>query len=249
MEIYKKYLTKFGPGEALYKSGEHQNFFYIINSGRVQLKSEDGRTVLVALSKGDFFGEECFNNDQPAMCSAETVEETSIIKLPFNVLQEMMKKSPEITSKILKRLSSKNAKITETLLAKNEEVEMDKYSESTDNLIIAEEKLPDNLDSSIIIKRSNRNVKLVKLNTYIGRRDYTTGFIPDIDLTQEDEEKYISRKHALISYVEGKFYFSEESGAINGTFLNGTKLNTGVKYQLNDGDEMTLCHLNVIFKL
>ena len=249
MEIYKKYLTKSGPGELLYKSGENQEFFYIINKGRVQLKSEDGRTVLIALAKGDFFGEECFNSEQAAMCSAETVEETSIIKLPFNVLQEMMKKSPEITSKILKKLATKNAKITETLLTQQEKIEMDKYSESTDNLIIAAEKLPDTLDANIVIKRSNRKVQLVKLNTYIGRRDYTTGFIPDIDLTQEDEEKYISRKHALISYVDGKFYFSEESGAINGTFLNGTKLNTGVKYQLNPGDEMTLCHLNVIFNL
>ena len=99
-----------------------------------------------------------------------------------------------------------------------------------------------------MIQRSNRVVQLTRKITFLGRRDYTSGFSPDIDLTKEDEEKYISRKHAKIQYTNDRFYISEEPGAINGTFLNGERLKTGVKYELNNEDEMTLCHLSCVFK-
>jgi pSer/pThr/pTyr-binding forkhead associated (FHA) protein len=111
-----------------------------------------------------------------------------------------------------------------------------------------EEAIDPDVKAYLIIKRSNRIVQITKKNTYLGRRDYTTGFVPDVDLTKEDEEKYISRKHAKISYFEGKFYVSEEPGAVNGTFLNGNKLTTGVKHDLNNEDEVTLCHLDIVFK-
>ncbi len=111
------------------------------------------------------------------------------------------------------------------------------------------EKIGGEVKAYLIIQRSNRLVQLTKTQTFLGRRDYTTGFVPDIDLTDEDEEKYISRKHAKIQFKDGKFYLSEEPGAINGTFLNGNKLQTGVKHELKAEDEITLCHLNVIFKV
>jgi pSer/pThr/pTyr-binding forkhead associated (FHA) protein len=110
------------------------------------------------------------------------------------------------------------------------------------------EMLDPNVKAYLVIERSNRVIQLTKTHTYLGRRDYTTGFVPDVDLTKEDEEKYISRKHSKISYIGGKFYVSEEPGAVNGTFLNGEKLKTGVKHDLNDKDELTLCHLNIVFK-
>ncbi|MCP5046536.1 MAG: FHA domain-containing protein, partial [bacterium] len=44
------------------------------------------------------------------------------------------------------------------------------------------------------------------------------------------------------------FYVSEEPGAVNGTFLNGTRLSTGVKHELKNEDEVTLCHLDIVFK-
>ncbi|MCK4765660.1 MAG: FHA domain-containing protein, partial [Candidatus Aminicenantes bacterium] len=65
---------------------------------------------------------------------------------------------------------------------------------------------------------------------------------------KEDEEKYISRKHSKISFQNGKFYISEEPGAVNGTFLNSERLATGVKHELKNEDEVTLCHLKILFK-
>lgn len=251
MEGFNKFITKFKKGDIVYNEGDIQTDFYIINKGKVQLKTEEDQLILISLSKGQFFGEESLNDNQHASCTAEAVEDSDIIKIPYISLQDMMNKSQEISLKILKKLSEKQVKTIENLLKlrqtfevkKNTNVEPDSYPKDETS-----EKINADIKAYLIIQRSNRIVQLTKTRTFLGRRDYTTGFVPDIDLTKEDEEKYISRKHAGLSYVDGKFYVSEEPGAVNGTFLNGKKLNTGVKYELHNEDELTLCHLNMIFK-
>jgi len=249
MEGFKKFIYEYSKGDIIFTEGDEQNNFYIINTGRVQLKLNRNNLILIALGKGDFFGEESLNNGQDAMFTVEVMEDASIIKIPYPALVEMMKKSREISLKIVKKLSEKNLKILDYLFQMKEQ---DITSSEQDVQPAVEEESADLLDPSIqaflVIQRSNRVVQITHKTTFLGRRDYTSGFTPDIDLTKEDEEKYISRKHAKIQYSNDRFYISEEAGAINGTFLNGEKMKTGVKYELNNEDELTLCHLSCVFK-
>ena len=248
MKGSKKLTTAFKKGSVIYKIGEDQNNFYIIDKGKIQVLLGENKVALAVLSAGDFFGEESLNEDQKAAFTIEVIEDAEIIKISYSSLVEMMKKNRDISLKILKKLSEKNLKIFTNLLSlKTKSVTPEKVPKAEEEEITSE-KLNSEVKAYLIIQRSNRIVQLTKIQTFLGRRDYTTGFIPDVDLTKEDEEKYISRKHSKIAYSDGKFYLSEESGAINGTFLNGTKLNTGVKYELSNEDELTLCHLNIIFK-
>jgi len=249
---FSKFITQFNKGDTVYKIGEEQKFFYIMNKGKVQLTVEDGNLILIALGKGDFFGEESLSESQLAAYTVEVVEDADIIKIPDHALIDMMKQSNSIAIKILKKLSEKNLKMienalnlerTSTVVPKKQKAAKAPVSEEDDNT-----PLDPNIKAYLIIKRSNRIVQLTKRRTFLGRRDYTTGFIPDVDLTKEDEEKYISRKHSQIAYLEGRFYVCEEPGAVNGTFLNGNKLTTGVKHELNNEDEVTLCHLDIVFK-
>ncbi len=265
MEGFKKYLTKYSAGDTVYTVEDVQNDFFIMNKGKVQLVSESG-IKLVTLSKGDFFGEESLSEFQDAKYTVNVIEESTLIKIPYEQLTEMLKKSADIALKILKKLSEKNIKIVDAVLeynnSKNEKTEnipkVDSKDKTTppppsegaeeDSDYETGEKLDKDVKAYLIIQKSNRIVQLEKPTTYIGRRDFTTGFIPDIDLTKEDDEKYISRKHASISFVGDKFYFAEEQGAVNGTFLNGNKINTGVKYEIKSEDKLTLCHIDITFK-
>lgn len=251
---FSKFITQYKKGDTVYQIGDEQNHFYIMNKGKVQLKIEDNELILISLGKGEFFGEEALNETQLAAYTVEVVEDADIIKIPFNALTDMMKKSNAIAVKILKKLSEKNLKMIEnalnlqrtaTTVPKKQEkaAKAEQPSEEDDSA-----PLDGTIKAYLIIKRSNRIVQLTKRRTFLGRRDYTTGFIPDVDLTKEDEEKYISRKHSQIAYIDGKFYVCEEPGAVNGTFLNGNKLTTGVKHELNNEDEVTLCHLDIVFK-
>ncbi len=269
MEGFKKYLTTYSKDDLVFSHGNEQNDFYIINKGKVELISKAG-VVLVILAKGDFFGEESLNEDQPAIYDAKVIEDSTLIKIPYDQLTEMLKKSPDIALKILKKLSEKNLKIVDEVLEYSNSIEKtDHISEEKTGSILKPDskekttppptppqddfsendtKLGKDIKAYLIIQKSNRIVQLEKAFTFIGRRDFTTGFVPDIDLTKEDEEKYISRKHALIAYIDGKFYFSEEQGAVNGTFLNGNKINPGVKYEIKNEDKLTLCHIDITFK-
>ena len=248
-DVFKKFVTQYKKGDTIYKKDEDQSYFYIINKGKVQLKIDEGDTILISLLKGDFFGEESLNEGQLAAYTVEVVEDVDAIKIPYAALTDMMKKNTAISLKILKKLAEKNLKMLENTLSMTKTVAaIKKKPVKTEGEDEEAELIEPDVKAYLIIKRSNRIVQITKKHTYLGRRDYTTGFIPDVDLTKEDEEKYISRKHSKISYIDNKFYVSEEPGAVNGTFLNGTKLTTGVKHELNNEDEVTLCHLDILFK-
>src|SRR5262249_46986621 len=87
-----------------------------------------------------------------------------------------------------------------------------------------------------------------KPEALIGRFDSVTGMRPEVDLTNEDQSRNISRRHARLVIRDGKYFVAEEIGTMNGTFLNGTRLPTGVLTPIKDGDELTLCRLVLHFK-
>src|SRR5690606_30977704 len=72
----------------------------------------------------------------------------------------------------------------------------------------------------------------------IGRWDPDAGAFPEVDLTKDDADAKISRKHAVIERT-GITATVEDIGSLNGTFLNrGPRLEPGVKYELKSGDEL-----------
>ena len=82
----------------------------------------------------------------------------------------------------------------------------------------------------------------------IGRRDPVTGIDPDIDLTPVDTQRSISRRHAKVYRRGAKFFVAEEIGTMNGTFVNGTRLETGVPTEIKYGDEVRCGLVNLKFR-
>ncbi len=73
----------------------------------------------------------------------------------------------------------------------------------------------------------------------IGRQSPADGIFPDIDLTDVDDEAYISRRHARILRKDDGFIF-EDMGSSNGSFINNVRIAQGVQQFLNDGDVVRL---------
>ena len=65
-------------------------------------------------------------------------------------------------------------------------------------------------------------------DTMVGRKDPVTGIYPEVDLTPVDTQRSISRRHAKLFRRDDKLYLCEEIGTMNGTFVNGERLATGV---------------------
>lgn len=73
----------------------------------------------------------------------------------------------------------------------------------------------------------------------IGRQSPADGIFPDIDLTEVDEEAYVSRRHARILRKDDGFIF-EDLGSSNGSFINNVRIAQGVQQFLNEGDVIRL---------
>jgi len=54
-----------------------------------------------------------------------------------------------------------------------------------------------------------------------------------------DEQRFISRKHAII-ILKGGSIFIQDCGSDNGTYVNGKRLDAGTNYPLKPGDVVTI---------
>jgi pSer/pThr/pTyr-binding forkhead associated (FHA) protein len=72
---------------------------------------------------------------------------------------------------------------------------------------------------------------------------------PEIDLTEIDTKRSVSRRHARMTLRDGAWYVAEEVGALNGTFVNGTRLLPGRGAPLSPGDIVSAGMVRLIFRL
>lgn len=82
----------------------------------------------------------------------------------------------------------------------------------------------------------------------LGRFDPVTGLKPEVDLSNADINRSVSRQHARLTQEGGIYYLCEEPGALNGTFINGRKLITGKPTRVRDGDAVTLGMVKMTFR-
>jgi hypothetical protein len=82
----------------------------------------------------------------------------------------------------------------------------------------------------------------------MGRFDPVTGLKPEVDLSNADINRSVSRQHARLTQEAGVYYLCEEPGALNGTFINGRKLITGKPTRVRDGDAVTLGMVKMTFR-
>ena len=99
-----------------------------------------------------------------------------------------------------------------------------------------------------VSKASGNVFPVYKNEVLLGRFDSVTGTAPDVDLTNEDQARNISRRHARLVIKNGAFFMAEEIGTMNGTFVAGEKLENNVLHPIKDGDELMLCRLALTFK-
>ena len=81
----------------------------------------------------------------------------------------------------------------------------------------------------------------------IGRKSPADGIFPDIDLSDDDPEAFISRRHGRVVKQGGEFIF-EDTGSSNGSFVNDTRVNASVQHPLKEGDLLRLGKTELVFK-
>lgn len=100
----------------------------------------------------------------------------------------------------------------------------------------------------LVIVANNKEFPINKDIITIGRRSPADGIYPDVDLTDDDPESYISRRHAQIMKLQTGQYAFEDIGSANGSFINTVRMTKGVQQELKENDELRLGKTELVFK-
>ena len=180
------------------------------------------------------------------------VEDGDLIVIGSDIFGDMVKSDPEIGVRMLRKYSLRLRETTkqiEELAARAEGVPAPAKPKVAE--VTAKPTAPQQAEAmAYFISKTSGNVfPVFKAESLIGRYDSVTGQSPEVDLTNEDSARNISRRHARFVMKDGKPFVAEEIGTMNGTFINGQKIPTGVLTPIKDGDEFTLCRLALTFRL
>src|SRR3990172_60970 len=245
-EVFDKYKVSFKKGDLIFAEGDLGNEMFIIQSGKVRIfKNIDGfDQTLTVLEKGDFFGEMSVLEGMPRSAAAEAEEDCELIKINSANFVAMIKSNVEIAIRIMRKLSLRlgeaNVQIERLMHASTEMLSLGEAAKQ-------KKEQPD-VKAYLVSMMSGKTFPITKNESYIGRIDRVTGAVPDIDLSDEDPKRFISRRHAKIVKDENEsFSLVEEIGTVNGTFLNNQRLATGTAVSLKNGDTLTFANITLTF--
>ena len=251
---FARFLSHFPAGKVLFREGDAGEDMYIIQSGRVAIKKRTGANkdvTLAVLEKGDFFGEMAVLERMPRSATAEMSEAGDLIVISGDTFGDMIKSNPEIAFRMLRKYSIRLREMVKQIEVLGKQVAEGPGLTSTSTSLppIPIPVAPAGEALAYFIAKTSGNVfPVYKNEVLLGRFDSVTGTAPDVDLTNEDQARNISRRHARLVIKNGAFFIGEEIGTMNGTFVAGEKLENNVLTLIKDGDELMLCRLSLTFK-
>ncbi len=247
-------LTRFivtgAVGEYVFHEGDEGTEMYIIQAGEIEIVREfagDSRQVAL-LEVGDFFGEMSLLEGMSRDASARGVTDYKLLKIDYGALEQLLQENAEIAIRMLRKLSrrlreQREAEIRATRVA--EEVP----GEGSASLPPPVDPPGRARQQGLVLLPSGDLFSLSeKEETSIGRIDRSTGITPDIDFTDLDTERTLSRRHATIIRDGDGFYLREDARTSNGTYLRGNRIKTGERNVLNDGDEVRFGVFRMVFR-
>jgi CRP-like cAMP-binding protein len=197
---------------------------YVINEGKVEVIREDppgGGTVAV-LEKGDFFGEMSVLEGVPRSASVKAISDVKLVRIDGTTFTSLLRAEPEIAVRIMRKLSRR--------LRESDRVIRSLRGEAVAKDAVSQEATAVDASPSISPRLTHRKS---------GSSFYPiTGIQPEVDLSGVDPERSCSRQHAKIFPDGSRYLLVEDIGTTNGTFLNRTRLETGVPTEIRSGDEL-----------
>jgi CRP-like cAMP-binding protein len=244
---FEDFMARVPAGTVVFSEGEVGTEMYVIQSGTVEVFKKTKRgdeKFLATLEKGDFFGEMSILEDVPRTATARTKTDCELLKINQSTFDEMLRHNGEIAVRMLRKLSRRLRETTKLL-------------EQSTGIAPALD------DASDILAKEGERHEIYRLTTdageefflnregetTIGRIDPVTGIRPDIDLANLDTQRSVSRRHAKIVNSGPGFQVVEEIGTMNGTFVNGLRIQTGTPVTVKDGDRIRCGLVDMVFRV
>jgi hypothetical protein len=213
----------FNEGEIVFRKGEMGQQMYIILSGKVRLYAghEPIGDWVEELAKGDFFGEASLLEAVGRSATAVALEDTDLIAISRGTFLRMIRQNPEVSVKMMQRFAQRNRELAARMDASDGARRRSQAPAAALVSVITGKKFP-----------------ITSHGALVGRFDPNTGIHPDIDLTEEDPQLSVSRRHARILCEHNRYFLVEEHGVANGTYIKGERLPPGDARELKPGERV-----------
>jgi hypothetical protein len=221
---------RFKEGEIVYRKGEMAQQMYVILSGKVRIYvgDEPKGDWTEELAKGDFFGEGSLLEAIARPATAVALEDSELIAINRGTFLRMIRQNPEVSVKMMQRLAQRNRELG---------LKVERGEGAAPSAPKAKaEAAP--VQPSLVSVISGKKFPIQAHGALVGRFDPNTGIHPDIDLTEEDPNLSVSRRHARILCEHGRYFIIEEQGVANGTYIKGERLAPGDARELHNGDRV-----------
>lgn len=231
---------RFKEGEIVYRKGEMAQQMYVILSGKVRIYvgDEPKGDWTEELMKGDFFGEGSLLEAIARPATAVALEDSELIAINRGTFLRMIRQNPEVSVKMMQRLAQRNREL-------GLKVERGEGAAPSTPKAKAEA-AP--VQPSLVSVISGKKFPIRAHGALVGRFDPNTGIHPDIDLTEEDPNLSVSRRHARILCEHGRYFIIEEQGVANGTYIKGERLAPGDARELHNGDRVGFGMVVLLFE-
>jgi CRP-like cAMP-binding protein len=208
-------------GDSVFREGDPGAELFLVEEGRVELSSSAAPQHMQVLEAGDFFGTTSLLEDRPRETSARAAAPSRLLRIDRSTFGDLLRARPDIALVMLQRMAELAA--------------------PPDTRPTAQPAQP----ARLMHAKSNVQFPLAGADLGIGRR--AAGIVPDIDLTDIDPDKTLSRRHARITRGP-KGYVLREEEARNGTFVNGDRLAAGQTVALEEGDRVRFGLVELVFR-
>jgi len=247
---FQNFVVRFKRGEPVFNEGDKGRTMFIVQSGLVHLyqQTNGDRQSLGTMEKGDFFGEMSILEGLPRTVTAMAEEDAELIEINHTVFDKMIRGNIEIAVRMLRKLSIRLRENEARVVALQAGGAKARRDERATRDSSAPTRVVGGNGSRLEVKGKDLVFGLNQDSTLIGRYDPVTRLMPDIDLTDFDLKRSVSRQHARLVRAGDGYELVEEVGALNGTTINGTRLTPGQSQPVADGDELDFGSVSLIFR-
>jgi len=116
-QLFWKFGKNFPQGTILCREGDAGHEMFIIQKGKVRVRKKVGRgeKVLAELSDGEFIGEMALLLGMDRSATVEVIEDSKILVVGPDTFESLLKNSPEIAMKMLKKMALRLRALDEKL--------------------------------------------------------------------------------------------------------------------------------------
>jgi CRP-like cAMP-binding protein len=244
-------LREFAVGAVIFRQGEAGHEMFIVQDGQVEIvfRNANGQDErLAVLEQGDFFGEMAVLEGEPRTAGARALTLCRVLAVGGAMFTRLLQDNPEIAVRMMRKLSSRLRHVESRT---RDRFDMTLRARITEAPAPAEAPQARAASSEVLLHEPTGTAFRLAAGevTTIGRPDSAAGSVPDIDLTDLNTERTVSRRHARLQRRDGRFFVTEEAGTMNGTFVNGQRTETGKPAEIQNGDEVAFGAVKLRFRV